>query len=114
VLYRSLPQQSISISQSSTTVSRVILTSTVALIDASQISNLSFKVINSTEGIEYDSNYNLNSNGISESNGKKVFQINGNLIYVNLPIQIKQGVYQIQVSTKSNGNQTSPTYTLSQ
>lgn len=112
VQYKSLPQHTLSISQSTNNIVKVIPMATISLINASQVSAVNFKVVNAAGAIEYQSNYNLSSNAVSDASGRKVFQLSGNSVFINVPRELISGNYSFYVFTKSALNVSSPTYTL--
>lgn len=112
VQYKPLPQHTLSVSQATNNSVKVIPMATISLIDASLVSMVDFKVVNNTGAIEYQANYNLSSNAISDASGRKVFQLNGNSVFINVPRELKSGNYSFHVFTKNTSNVSSPTYTL--
>ena len=112
IQYKSLPQTTLALTQFTNNSVKVVPMATITLVNASLVSAINFKVINITGAIEYQSDYILSSNIINDASGRKVFQVIGNSVFINVPREVTAGNYSFHAYTKNAANVSSPTYTL--
>lgn len=112
VQYKSLPQQTLSVAQTTNTPLKVVPLATLTLVNAAQVSSINLKVVNNSGAIEYESNFLTNTNSVSDASGRKVFQLNGNTVLLNIPRHLATASYSYQIVTKNTAGVASPVYTL--
>lgn len=82
------------------------------LVDISQVSEISCKIISATSALAYEVSYNIvDTKHKKENNGRTLLKIEGSTVYINPPTYLDMAAYTIELTTKSNSGVVSPVFT---
>ena len=91
------------------TIKFVKVNAIVTLNNSSDISQISYKIINGTNVI-YQVEYLINTSPIINVEGELLFKKEGDNLFINTPNEIPLNGYTIEITTKNNMGEISETY----